>query len=106
MKKFEKTYIGKGKQIGDLQIVRVSCKIAELVKLAHEYKGEQYITFEVAKLQFPDSFGHEYTAYVNKMVETVEPAPVGNFEKRRAAEKKTKKAPELVPAESEADLPF
>ena len=40
MKKFEKTYIGKGKQIGDLQIIRISCKIADLEKLSHQYNGE------------------------------------------------------------------
>ena len=39
----------------------------------HVFNGEDYITFEVAKLKNPDSFGHGYTAYVNKMVETPEP---------------------------------
>ena len=102
MKKFEKTYIGKGKQIGDLQIVRISCKIADLVKLAHNYNGEDYITFEVAKLQNPDNFEHTHTAYVNKMTETQELAtPQGPN-----APKKTRKAPKPVPAEENPDLPF
>jgi len=72
MKKFEKNYIAKGKQINDLQIVRISIKVEEILKHAHEYKGEQFLTFEVAKLQNPDSFGNEYTVYVNKLVETAE----------------------------------
>jgi hypothetical protein len=72
MKRFEKTYIGKGKQIGDLQIVRISGKIADLVKFAHNYNGEDFITFEKAKLQNPDNFGRTHTTYVNKMTETQE----------------------------------
>ena len=102
MKKFEKTYIGKGKQIGDLQIIRISCKIAELVKLSHQYNGEDYITFEVARLQNPDSFGHQYTAYVNKLVETREPATV----QEPSAPKKTRKATKPAPATADIDLPF
>jgi len=72
MKTFEKNYIAKGKQVNGLQIVRVSIKVEDILKHAHEYKGEQYLTFEVAKLQNPDSFGNEYTVYVNKLVETAE----------------------------------
>ena len=41
--------------------------------LSHVFNGEDYITFDVAKLKTPDSFGHGYTAYVNKKVETPEP---------------------------------
>ena len=102
MKKFEKTYIGKGKQIGDLQIIRISCKIADLEKLSHQYNGEDYITFEVARLQNPDSFGHQYTAYVNKLVETREPATV----QEPSAPKKTHKAPKPSPATADIELPF
>ena len=102
MKKFEKTYIGKGKQIGDLQIIRISCKIADLEKLSHQYNGEDYVTFEVARLQNPDSFGHQYTAYVNKLVETREPSIV----QEPSAPKKTRKAPKPSPATADIDLPF
>jgi len=102
MKKFEKTYIGKGKQIGDLQIIRISCKIADLEKLSHQYNGEDYITFEVARLQNPDSFGHQYTAYVNKLVETREPATV----QEPSSRKKTRQAPKPAPTIADIDLPF
>jgi hypothetical protein len=101
MKKFEKTYIGKGKQIADLDIIRISCKILDLEKLSHQYNGEDYITFEVARLQNPDSFGHTHTAYVNKLVESCEPATV----QEPSTPKKTRKAPQPAPAES-LDLPF
>ena len=111
MKKFEKTYIGKGKQIGDLQIIRISCKIADLEKISHQYNGEDYITFEVARLQNPDSFGHQYTAYVNKLVETREPATVQ--EPSSPKKTRTKKTPAQQlddaianPQDLGDDLPF
>ena len=72
MKTFEKNYIAKGKQVKDLQIVRISLKVEDILEHAREFKGEQFLTFEVAKLQKPDSYGNEYTVYVNKLVETEE----------------------------------
>ena len=63
MKTFEKNYIEKGTQVANLSSA----------KLSHVFNGEDYITFEVAKLKNTDSFGHGYTAYVNKLVETPEP---------------------------------
>ena len=75
MKTFEKNYIGKGTQVANLSIVKFSFKLSEIAKLSHVFNGEDYLTFEVAKLKTPDSFGHGYTAYVNKMVETPENQP-------------------------------
>jgi hypothetical protein len=72
MKTFEKNYIGKGTQVANLSIVKFSFKMSEIAKLTHVFNGEDYLTFEVAKLKNTDSFGHDYTAYVNKMVETPE----------------------------------
>ncbi|MFZ4523948.1 MAG: hypothetical protein ACOYNC_19765 [Bacteroidales bacterium] len=69
----EKNYIGKGTMVANLSIVKFSFKLSEIAKLSHVFNGEDYITFEVAKLKNTDSFGHGYTAYVNKMVETPEP---------------------------------
>lgn len=69
MKTFEKNYIGKGKQIADMQIVKISCRIQEIIKNAHEYNGEEWITFEVSKLQNPDKFGNTHTVYINQLVE-------------------------------------
>ena len=86
MKTFVKKYIAKGKRIGEMQIVKISCKISDILEHAHEYKGEEYITFEVAKLQNPDSFGNEYTVYVNKLVETEK-----TVEKSQVNESKTAK---------------
>ena len=97
MKTFEKNYIGKGTQVANLSIVKFSFKLSEIAKLSHVFNGEDYITFEVAKLKNPDSFGHGYTAYVNKLVETPEPqaslvedAPKKNTRKpKRTATSKT-----------------
>ena len=72
MKTFEKNYIGKGTQVANLSIVKFSFKLSEIAKLSHVFNGEDYITFEVAKLKNTDSFGHGYTANVNKLVETPE----------------------------------
>ena len=90
MKTFEKNYIAKGKQIKGMQIVRISIKVEDILQHAHEYKGEQYLTFEVAKLQNPDSFGNEYTVYVNKLVETEE-KPKATAPKTATPEDKTRK---------------
>lgn len=73
MKTFEKHYIGKGKQVQGLQIAKVTCKLEDILKHTHEYKGEVYICFEVAKMLNTDKFGNDYTVYVNKLVETSDP---------------------------------
>lgn len=69
MKTFEKNYIGKGSVVPNMSIIRATVKMSELLKFVHQYKGEQYCTFEVAKLQNPDKFGREYTVYCTTIVE-------------------------------------
>ncbi|MCY1720167.1 hypothetical protein OU798_07425 [Prolixibacteraceae bacterium Z1-6] len=70
MKSFKKNYIGKGKEVKTkagkkLDIVKVTLKMTEVLKHKHEYEGEEYITFEVAKMQKPDDFKRTHTAYVS-----------------------------------------
>jgi hypothetical protein len=96
MKTYKKNYIGKGTQVGTMDIVRISVKLEDLAKLSHNYEGTDYVTFEVAKLQSPDNFGHTHTAYVNKLVEEDDKPAKGS--------KKAKKAPR-TPA-PDGDLPF
>ena len=74
MKTFKKFYIGKGKQVAGLQIVKVTCKLEDLEKFAYEYDGIQYVTFEVAKMKTTDTFGRDHTVYVTQRVQTEEPA--------------------------------
>lgn len=69
MKTFEKVYIGKGTQVENLDIVRISVKKSELDKCTHEYQGEEYVSFEVARLQQTDKFGKTHTCYYQEKVE-------------------------------------
>jgi hypothetical protein len=104
MKTFEKNYFAKGKKINGLKIVKISVRISELAKLAHTYKEEQWVTFEVAELMQPDQFGNTHTCYTNKLVETPEleenqvndSAPPAK--KKRSAKKDTsiKLSPEMA----------
>jgi hypothetical protein len=50
--------IGKGVQHESLDLVKVTLRMIEVVtfKHKHSYEGEEFITFEVAKLQQPDKF--------------------------------------------------
>lgn len=85
MKTYKKNYIGKGTQVPDLSIVKVTVKVNELLNHAHEFEGEQYCTFEVAKLQEPDKFGRDHTVYCTAMEEVPEEAP------KKSPKKSTKK---------------
>jgi hypothetical protein len=75
MTTYKKNYIGKGTQHETLDLVKVTLKVEELLKYQHEYEGEQYISFEVAKMQQPDKFGRTHTAYVNTREETPDEEP-------------------------------
>ena len=99
MKKFVKNYIGKAKKVEGLEIIKINLKISDLVKFAHKYNDEDYISLEVAKLQSPDNFGHDYTVYVNRLEEEQVSEPVPAPKKQS---KKSKASKEKV----NADLPF
>lgn len=55
MAQFEKTYIGKGTKVQDLDIVRVSISKENLEQALNdhlvEYEGNEYLIFEVAALK-------------------------------------------------------
>jgi hypothetical protein len=99
MKKFVKNYIGKGTKVEGLEIIKVSMKISDILKYAHKYNDEDYISLEVAKLQTPDNFGHDYTVYVNRLEEeqvkepAPAPAPTKQSKKSKAAKQETAKVP-------------
>jgi hypothetical protein len=85
---YEKIYIGKGTQVPNLNIARVTLKVEEVEKIAYERDGVKYITFEVAKLKEPDKFGRTYTCYASvKTTEVNEPAPQRASGKRKRREK-------------------
>lgn len=88
---YEKIYIGKGTQVPNLQIARVTLRLEEVEKIAYERDGVKYVTFEVAKLKEPDKFGRAYTCYHSQKVANVNPP----------APKKSK-----AKTKSSDDLPF
>jgi len=101
MKTFVKNYVGKGKQIGDLQIVKVTCKLADLEKFAYEYDGIRYVTFEVAKMKAKDNFSRDHTCYVSHREDKDEP-------ELKEQEQNNIPVPTTVPALEEEliELPF
>lgn len=62
---FLKKYIGKGKQVENMDIVEVSLNMAELQNYTFEYEGETFVKFNVAKLKEPDQYGKTHTVYVS-----------------------------------------
>ena len=103
MKNFVKYYIGKGKKIEGLEIIKINFKIEDLVKFSHKYKDEDYISLEIAKLKSPDQFGHDYTAYVNRLEESEVNEPVKPVETPKKKHTAPKKASKAVLS---ADIPF
>jgi len=110
MKAYKKNYIGKGTAHERLEIVKVTLNVEELLKFAHEYEGNEYITFEVARMRKPDDYGRTHTAYVSKLEEVEETAetetPKAKTPKKRRnakTDKTGKIIPDMVPA---GDLPF
>jgi hypothetical protein len=101
MKKFEKNYLGKARQVDGLRIIKVTLKVADILKFAHNYEGEDYISFEVARMQNPDQFGRQYTVYVNSLVEHQE-----EKSKEGPSKKNTTKRKVTVEAESEDEMPL
>ena len=44
MKNFVKNYIGKGKKVEGLEIIKINLKISDILKFAHKYNDEDYIS--------------------------------------------------------------
>ena len=103
MKTFVKNYIGKGKKIESLEIIKIHLKIEDLVRFSHKFNDEDYVTIEVAKLKNPDKFGHEYTAYVNRLEEAAEEKPA---DKQQTLKKKRSKSKKVSDADPAGDFPF
>ena len=97
MKKFVKNYIGKGKKVEGLEIIKINLKISDIVKFSHKYNDEDYISLEVARLQNTDNFGHDYTVYVNRLEEeqVTEPSPTPKKQskKSKAVKQETSEVP-------------
>jgi hypothetical protein len=90
MTTFEKIYIGKGRQVENLDIVKVSLKLEDLAQYAYEKEGVKYVTFEVARMKAADNFGRTHTVYFSQRVEKPEP-------KKARKPKKNEKPTEDLP---------
>jgi hypothetical protein len=106
--------------------VKITLSVEQIIELAHDYNGKQYITFEVAKMKGLDSYGHTHTVYqssfadkdekTGKPVANVTPDPVTNhLRKPTPTEQKkieaARKKAEKVKARQELslkdqDIPF
>ncbi len=106
MKTYTKIYIGKGKKVANLDIIKVSFNLAAITELTHEFKGEQYLSFEVAKMKEPDQFENTHTVYVNKLVEE-EASTVAEPTTPSKKSLKTKKTASPAPKPDPTDeIPF
>lgn len=86
MKSYKKNYIGKGTQVENMDIVKVTLKVEDVLKYKHEFEGSGYITLEVARMQQPDKFGRSHTAYVTTTEESVEVKPAKKSRKTKKPE--------------------
>lgn len=87
MKTFKKNYIGKGTQVTNLQIVRATVKVSEFMKFKYTFEGDEYVTFEVAKMQNPDQYGRDHTVYCTTQEEVEEENPPKQSRKKRETAK-------------------
>jgi hypothetical protein len=102
MKKYTKSYIGKGTTVAGMDIVKVTLKVEDLLKVTHEWNGVEYLTFELAKMQQKDEFGRTHTAYVSVREKEEEKEEA---EQQKKAAKKAKKE-EMVEETANGDEPF
>ena len=95
MSNFIKTYIGKGKQISNYDIVKVTLTAAEVLKHKYTKDGVEYITFEVAKMKEADKYGRTHTAYVTtpeyKLESAIDQEPAPKSIAKPTAKKRVKK---------------
>jgi predicted metal-dependent hydrolase len=92
MKKYNKSYIGKGTQVANMDIVKITLKVEELLKVTHEFQGVKYLTFELAKMQSKDDYGRTHTAYVSVLEDDVARVDAEDRAAEKAAAKAAKKA--------------
>ena len=82
MKTYKKNYIGKGTQVPNMTIIKCTVKVSEMKKFIHDYESEEYVKFEVAKMQNPDKFGRDYTVYRTTREEVEDEKPAKKTRKK------------------------
>lgn len=71
MEKFKKVYLGKGKKVTNLKIIKVTVKLDDIKAIAYEYEGTDYVSFEIAEMINPDQYGRTHSVYYRKKVKLV-----------------------------------
>ena len=102
MKTYKKNFVGKGTQVENLPIAKCTVKVAELLKYVHQYEGEDYVSFEVAKMKAPDQFGRTHTCYYQTKVQKSDSTDAQPEKQKKVKTESTKKT--VVPKED--DLPY
>lgn len=112
MKKYNKSYIGKGTAVAGMDIVKVTLKVEDLLKVTHEFQGVEYLTFELAKMQSKDDYGRTHTAYVSIREDAAEEETAAEEKAEKAAAKaarkaaKAKKTEEPILETADSEIPF
>ena len=94
MKTYQKHFIGKGTQVGQMNIVKCVIPVEEAEKTIFEKNGKKYYSFEVAKMQSPDKFERTHTIYFQTVEVTEEPKQNKAPEKETPKPKRTRKPKE------------
>ena len=67
---FKRDYIGKGKRNEKINsIVKFTISLEELERVAYDYEGKKYVSFETTEMNAPDKYGRTHTAWVPVKVE-------------------------------------
>lgn len=60
-----KTYVGKGKEVANYDMVNFSVCIDSLEGHTFEYEGKKYVKLTISKMKEADKFGKTHTVCVN-----------------------------------------
>jgi hypothetical protein len=101
--KFVKNYVGKGTKVKNLDIVKITLNVEDILKFKHEFEGTEYITFEVALMQQPDKFNRSHTVYCTTKENVEEPKTTKPKISKPKTDKKGKILAGQIPA---GDFPF
>jgi hypothetical protein len=87
----DKKYVGRGKQVGNYDLVNFSIAESKVAESWYEYNGERYLKMTIGKLKQPDNYGKTHSVWIDEY----KPQENGT-----AAPKKA------VATEGSSDLPF
>lgn len=60
---YSRKFIGKGKKMGNFDMVRVTICMDDVQEQIHEHEGKKYLSFTVASMKKADKFGRTHSAF-------------------------------------------